>query len=239
MCGRFTLAATLEELMNYIAFSEHPEGLEAIQRYNLAPGQLAPAVISLRGVMRMGMLQWGLIPSWVKEARPGSPPINAKAETLMDKPTFREPFQHKRCLILADSYYEWRTMPDGSKQPMRIMLKNRSIFAMAGLYDTWTSPDGTKVSTCAVITTTPNKLTGEIHHRMPVILRQEDHGLWLDREHFDQALLQALLVPYPAEEMEAYPVSPAVGRVQNDGPELIIPFIRPEQEAPPEQQQLF
>jgi putative SOS response-associated peptidase YedK len=146
--------------------------------------------------------------------------LHARAETLTEKPAFKASFQRKRCLIPADSFYEWKRVGK-AKQPMRILFKNRELFSLAGLYDTWVSPDGTKISTCTLITTTPNELMADIHDRMPVILRKQDERLWLDRTITDTEVLRPLLKPYPAEEMFAYPVGSRVGNVRNDDAELV------------------
>jgi putative SOS response-associated peptidase YedK len=169
---------------------------------------------------RMGELKWGLIPEWAKDEKIAYRTLNARAETLLEKPAFKIPFQRKRCLIPADSFYEWKKTKTG-KQPMRIMLKSKELFSFAGLFDTWAAPDGTKISTCTIITTTPNELVAEMHDRMPVILRREDEAVWLDRSIRDIELLGSLLKPYPAEHMLAYPVSPLVGNVKNDVAECI------------------
>jgi putative SOS response-associated peptidase YedK len=218
MCGRFTLTVPLEELMlrygvEQIAFDYEP-------RYNVAPGQLVTAVLAHEGQKRLGQLKWGLVPSWAKDVSIAYKTINAKSETVGEKPAFKNAFQRKRCLIPADGFYEWKKS-GREKQPMRILLKEREIFSMAGLYDTWNAPDGTKLHTCTILTTKPNTLVGPIHDRMPVILRREDEELWLDREHFDADLLQSLLVPYPEEEMFAYPVAAMVGNVKNELPDCI------------------
>jgi putative SOS response-associated peptidase YedK len=168
---------------------------------------------------RLGDLKWGLIPSWAQDEKISYRMINARADTVTEKPAFRSSFQRKRCLIPADGFYEWKKIGT-DKQPMRILLKDESIFSMAGLYDTWTAPDGRKVSTCTIITTTPNELMADIHDRMPVILRHEDEKIWLGKEQ-KVADLKALLRPFPAEEMIAYPVSKAVGNVKHDSIECI------------------
>jgi putative SOS response-associated peptidase YedK len=220
MCGRFSIVVTIEELMERFLLEELSP-IPYSPRYNVAPGQLIPAIIAHEGMNRLGALKWGLLPAWSKEEKLSFPTFNAKAETLSQKASFRLPFERKRCLIPADGFYEWKTSSGGQKQPMRIVMKNRSLFAMAGLYDTWTAPDGRKISSCTVITTEPNALMADIHNRMPVILRPGDEELWLDRSRFEPERLHSLLVPYDADEMEAYPVHPSVGSVKNDGPELI------------------
>lgn len=224
MCGRYSITVTIEELMERFLLEHYPEHFIYTPRYNAAPGQLVPAILAQEGKNRMGPLKWGLVPSWAKEEKLSFPTFNAKAETLREKASFRTPFERKRCLIPADGFYEWKSLPGGRKEPLRIVLKKRTLFAMAGLYDTWTAPDGRKVASCTVITTEPNGLMAGIHNRMPVILRPEHEALWLDRSRFEPELLQSLLVPYAEEEMEAYPVSPAVGNVKNDAPELLLPY---------------
>lgn len=221
MCGRFSLAVTIEDLMERFLLDAVP--FDYMPRYNAAPGQPIAAVISHDGKNRVGQLRWGLIPSWAKDEKIGYQTFNAKAETLSDKPSFAGAFERRRCLIPADGFYEWKKLGDGrdGKQPFRIVLRKGGLFAMAGLYDTWTAPDGRKISSCTIVTTTPNRLMADIHDRMPVILRPEDEALWLDRTRFEPKRLRALLTPYPAEEMTAYPVSPKVGNVRNDTPDLI------------------
>ncbi|GIQ69206.1 putative SOS response-associated peptidase YoqW [Xylanibacillus composti] len=197
---------------------------EHVPRYNVAPGQLIPAIVHDGTKNRLGELKWGLVPNWAQDAKGGFKMINARAETVREKPAFRASFQRKRCIIPADGFYEWKETKDRRKQPMRIVLRDRSLFAMAGLYDTWMAPDGSKLSTCTIITTAPNALMRDIHDRMPVILRREDEALWLDRRESNEDRLLALLQPYPADEMEAYPVSPKVGSVKNDDPDCAEPW---------------
>jgi putative SOS response-associated peptidase YedK len=192
-------------------------------RYNIAPGQLIPTVISHEGSNRLGLLKWGFVPSWAKDTSFANKIINAKSESVHDKPAFKNSLLRKRCLIPADGFYEW--MPTaGGKQPMRIVLKSREIFALAGLYDTWTSPDGSKLHTVTILTTAPNKLMEPIHNRMPVIIKSKYESIWLNREQQDIELLQSIMVPYPSEELEAYPVSAAVGNVKNEIADCIEPL---------------
>ncbi|MNC34016.1 putative SOS response-associated peptidase YedK [compost metagenome] len=227
MCGRYTITVTLEELMEMFGADDAVGDGLLLPRFNIAPTQAGPAIISHGGRSRMGQLRWGLIPSWAKDEKIGFQTINAKAETVQDKPAFRTSFQKKRCLIPADGYYEWQQQ-GSTKQPYRIVLKDRPVFAFAGLYDTWTSPDGKKISTYTIITTTANALTEKLHPRMPVILPREHQNHWLDSTASPAALM-SLLVPYEPSRMELYPVSPAVGNVRNEGPELIRPH-QPENE---------
>jgi putative SOS response-associated peptidase YedK len=218
MCGRFSFSAEIQEIIERFHLAEVT--FDYTPRYNIAPGQMIPVIIAHGGVNRLGQLKWGLIPYWAKDEKIAFKTINAKAETVHEKPAFKLAFKRKRCLIPADGFYEWKKTETG-KKPMRILLKSGELFGMAGLYDTWTAPDGTKVHTCTIITTKPNALVGQIHDRMPVILRLEDEAVWLNREIEDVDVLRSLLVPYPAEEMRIYPVSPLVGNVKNDSEECI------------------
>lgn len=223
MCGRFTIVVTLEELMERFLLDSVPFAYRP--RYNAAPGQPIAAIVAHKGENRIGLLRWGLIPSWAKDEKIGYQTINAKAETLREKPSFAAAFESRRCVIPADGFYEWKRGDErGSRQPYRITLKSGGLFALAGLYDSWTAPDGRKISSCTIITTTANRLMADIHDRMPVILRPEDERIWLDRTQFDARRLQSLLAPYPDEEMTAYAVSPKVGNVANDAPDLIEPL---------------
>jgi len=220
MCGRYTITVTLEELlMRYQIDPFFP--LYHRPKYNVAPGQMVVAVINDGANNRIGELKWGLVPEWSKDEAAGFKMINARAETVAEKPAYRTAFERRRCLIPADGFYEWKKKQDGSKQPMRITMKDESLFSMAGLYESWTAPDGRKVSTCTVITTTPNRLMTDIHDRMPVILPPEQEAIWLDRSIRQTSLLIGLLRPYPAERMTAYPVAAGVGNVRNDSPECI------------------
>ncbi|MFC5469319.1 SOS response-associated peptidase [Cohnella suwonensis] len=219
MCGRYTVVVSMEELMlRYL--SEVPTTYYRTPKYNLAPMQMVPAVVNDGTANRLGELRWGLVPSWAQDDKIGSKMINARAETILEKPSFKTLIRRKRAIVPADGFYEWKKSGN-AKQPMRITLKDGAVFSMAALYDTWMSPDGRKISTCTIITTTPNGLMADIHDRMPVILRPEDEAEWLARGNEDVARLTGLLVPYDAAKMRAYPVSPLVGNVKNDSPELI------------------
>ncbi|QRG65127.1 SOS response-associated peptidase [Brevibacillus choshinensis] len=218
MCGRFTLVIAPETMVR--RFQVDLQNLEYRMRYNIAPGQQILAIIAEKGKRRIGELRWGLIPSWAKDAGQGFQLINARAESLQEKPSFQKLLVRKRCMIPADGFYEWKQTESG-KQPMRIQRKDEQPFAFAGLFDTWIQPDGQKLHTCTIITTKPNEVVAPIHQRMPVILREEDESLWLDRDFQDMDKLQSLLVPYAADRMRAYPVAKAVGNVKNDEPECI------------------
>jgi putative SOS response-associated peptidase YedK len=193
-------------------------------RYNIAPSQPV-AVVPNDGLLKLDYYVWGLIPSWAKDPSIGSRMINARGETLAEKPSFRAAFRRRRCLILADGFYEWQQTPGGkTKTPMYIRLKSGEPFAFAGLWESWNSPDGSQVLSCAIITTEPNPLMAKIHNRMPVILPQAAHMPWLHSGEADTKALSALLKPYPAEEMVAYPVSKLVNSPANDVPAVIEPL---------------
>jgi putative SOS response-associated peptidase YedK len=221
MCGRFTLTATIDELIDRfdIEFFLNQENYHP--NYNVAPSQSVLAVINNGSHNKMGFLRWGLIPPWAKDMSIGHKMINARSETLLEKPSFRTPFKKKRCLIIADSFYEWKRLDDKKKVPMRIKLKNDNLFAMAGLWEQWKSPEGQSIFSCTVITTKPNKIVANIHDRMPVILRPEDEKVWLDTRISDTQLLEPLLVPLDESLMETYEVSPLVNSPKNNSIELI------------------
>lgn len=224
MCGRFTLTASFDDLI--IRYSVH-DVVEPFHnaRYNIAPMQMIPAVVHDGEKNRLGQLRWGLVPSWAKDDRMAGKMINARSETLLEKASFKSLVHKKRCLIPADSFYEWKTI-NGKKQPVRFLLKDSSIFSMAGLYDSWINPaNGQKVSSCTIITTSPNPLVAEVHDRMPVILMREDEQKWLGRSNTSIEELISLLIPYPQKEMRDYPVSTMVGNVKNDTPVCIDEII--------------
>ncbi len=221
MCGRFTLTVDPGQLQEAFPWVDFPE--EIPRRYNIAPSQPV-AVVPNDGQNRVDFFNWGLIPFWAKDPKIGNRMINARSETLTEKPSFRGPFKYKRCLVLVDGFYEWRKEPGTqSKTPVYLRLKNKAPFAFAGLWDNWHSDDGSEIRTFTIITTEPNTLIMEIHNRMPVILPQNTYRDWLKEGENDPDLLKSFLRPYPSEEMEAYPVSRQVNSPQNDTPECIIP----------------
>lgn len=222
MCGRFTLTVDPGQLQETFQWLDI-QG-DFIPRYNIAPSQPV-AVVPNDGSRRLDFYIWGLIPSWAKDAKIGSRIINARAETLAEKPAFRGPFRYKRCLIFADGFYEWRQDQNSKlKVPMYIHMKSKKPFAFAGLWDLWQSPDGSEIKSCTIITTEPNELVAQIHNRMPAILRPDACEVWLDPQMKDTSRLSELLSPYPADEMVAYPVSRAVNDPQNDSLECILPI---------------
>lgn len=220
MCGRFSLRVEMDELLSYYGLIQGSFTFEP--RYNIAPGQSITALIGTNDGRKLGPLKWGLVPSWATDERIGYKMINARAETLAEKPAFRQSFSSKRCIIPADGYYDWKK---DTKQPYRITMQDESLFSFAALYDSWVAPDGNKLHTCTIITTESNDMMSTIHDRMPVILPQEHHDTWLDRSITDTSLLQQLLIPFPSEQMNAYEVSPIVGNVNNDVPACIEPLI--------------
>lgn len=217
MCGRFTLFTDPEHLAERFQASLPADELRP--RYNAAPTQQLPVILN-DGPPAIQLLQWGLVPFWAKDPAIGSRMINARCETLTEKPAFRTAFKKRRCLVLADGFYEWQKTPDG-KQPMRITLAAGEPFAMAGLWESWNAPDGSPLRTFTIITGEPNELVAPIHNRMPAILLPEHEAIWLDNAA-EPAIWQDILRPYPAERMTAYPVSRRVNFVGNDDAELVM-----------------
>ncbi|RFB18164.1 SOS response-associated peptidase [Bacillus sp. HNG] len=221
MCGRFTLFAEFDDILNRFDIEATIEQDLYIPSFNIAPSHSVLSVINDGRRNRLGYLRWGFVPSWAKDDKIGYKMINARAETLADKPSFRQAFRHRRCLVIADSFYEWKKGPDKTKTPMRIKLKSDELFAMAGIWERWNSPDGNALFSCSIITTTPNELMKDIHDRMPVILRKKDEKLWLNPLLDDVSKVSDLLKPLAAEEMEAYEVSSLVNSPRNNSPNVI------------------
>jgi putative SOS response-associated peptidase YedK len=221
MCGRYTLATQLDLLADRFGFETGSVSYQP--RYNVAPGQDMPVVIS-DGGGRLAMMRWGLVPYWAREESIGYRMINARAETLAEKPSFKKSLQSRRCLVLADGFYEWRKqLPGKRKTPMRFVLRNRRPFGFAGLWDSWRQPDGEPLRTFTIITTSANEIVRPVHDRMPVILRPEDEDLWLNGESEGSEVLTNLLRPFAAELLEAYEVSWEVSSPSNDSPACIEP----------------
>lgn len=222
MCGRFTLTTNLGAIAKRFGVSRFLE--EVGPRYNIAPTQTV-IVVNDDGSRHLTQMQWGLIPSWAKDPAIGNRMINARAETVATKPAFRVALRKRRSIIPADGFYEWQ--PVGRrKQPVYITLKSREPFSFAGLWETWSSPEGQEIKSCTIITTEANELLKPIHDRMPVILTREAEAVWLDPTIQDPERLLSLLKPYPAEEMEVYPVNLRVNDPGNDDPECIEPLLR-------------
>jgi putative SOS response-associated peptidase YedK len=227
MCGRFSLTTAPEAMRQLFEFENFPN-LEP--RYNIAPTQMVACIRADEADKRqLEFLRWGLIPSWSKDAAMGAKMINARAETVAEKPSFREAFANRRCLIAADGFYEWR-QEEGRKQPFRIGMKGGVPFAFAGLWERWTAvvdgagiAAGETVESVTIVTTTANDNLRPIHARMPVILPPEAYAPWLDAAN-DREGLFSLLGPYPVEPMAFYRVGSAVSNARNDGPDCIAPL---------------
>ena len=218
MCGRYSLITDIRELANRFDF--RVEGLTYQARFNIAPAQQVLTVTKDGSHNQAKLMQWGLIPSWTKDPYFGNRMINARAETISEKPMFREAFLKSRCLVIADGFYEWKKVGKG-RIPMRIVLKSGEPFGFAGLQETWKSPDGEEIQSCTIITTTPNDIMESIHNRMPVILSREAEGFWLDSARRELGALQGLLVPYESAAMDVYAVSTLINSPKNDTPDVI------------------
>lgn len=218
MCGRFTLT-------EFSGFDERwgIDSSDLTPRYNIAPSQEVPVIIN-DGKNHIEMFRWGLIPYWAKDPAIGSKMINARAESLEEKPSFKMCFQRQRCAILADGFYEWKK--EGAiRRPYLITLNDRQPFLFAGLWDTWNSPKGELIHSCAIITITSNELMEPIHSRMPVILPRAFEQVWLSPNITESHLLREVLKPFPADQMTAYEVTPVVNSPKNDGPHCLEPRI--------------
>lgn len=221
MCGRYSLYADYRVILERFDIDEVSfEEEEYAENFNVAPSQQVVAVVNDGKKNRLGFLKWGLVPPWAKDEKIGYKMINARSETAAEKPSFRNAFKKKRCLVVADSFYEWKRTDDG-KTPMRIKLKSGEPFAFAALWESWKSPEGKTVNTCSILTTKANELMDTIHDRMPVILTKEAEKIWLDPNVQDAEELGRLLQPFDSNELEAYEVSDAVNSPKNNGPELI------------------
>ena len=223
MCGRFALIVDASVLAD--VFDVDPPR-ELQPRFNIAPTQTVPIVRAGKdGPRECALVRWGLVPSWAKDEKMGARMINARGETVAEKPSFRSAFKTRRCLIPADGFYEWVRTEDG-KQPHFIHFGDARPFAFAGLWERWHKGPGEPLETCTIITTTPNELLADLHDRMPVILPPDRYEEWLEPAPLDLDRLQEVLAPHPAEGMEAYPVSTYVNKPANDGPECIARLIQ-------------
>ena len=226
MCGRYTLISDISELQGRFGFVM--DGPPPAPRYNIAPTQSVLAVVN-DGQRRGELMRWGLVPSWAKDIKIGTRMINAVSETAAAKPAFRSAFRRRRCLVLADGFYEWRrpARPDRNRRdgkqrvPLYFSRKSGEPMAFAGLWENWKSPDGELVRSCAILTTAANSFIEPVHHRMPVILSAETEPLWLDPLTETPDTLEPLLLPAPPELLDVREVSPAVNNVRNDGPDCI------------------
>jgi putative SOS response-associated peptidase YedK len=218
MCGRYTL--TKEEKRLLERYGSPPGNREAFRaRFNIAPTQQALVFLFEESPV-LKNLRWGLIPFWAKDEKIGSQMINARCETVAEKPAFRAAFKKRRCLVVADGFYEWIKTP-GGKEPVWITRRDHEPFCFAGLWESWTNPERKEIRTFSIITTTPNELLSCVHTRMPVILKEKDYDQWLDPKVADQDSLTKLLRPYASGVMQFYPVNKLVNDPRNDRAECI------------------
>ena len=219
MCGRFSLIADLGELARRFEFNG--DFLTFETSYNVAATQNVLTVVGGEK-RRGGCMRWGPIPRWAKNVSIGNRMINARAETVAENPAFRDALRQRRCLVLADGFYEWQRK-GAARRPMRIVMGSGEPFDFAGLWSVWRDPDGNTFPLCTIITTKADNLLRPIHHRMPVILPREMEGLWLDWDVQDAAIIGGVLTPYPSQLMQTYEVSTLVNSPSNDGPEVVVP----------------
>ena len=235
MCGRFTLTSNsdaLQERFGFLSEFTDAEFFDHGPRYNIAPTQ-AVLTVTNDGQIRGEVMRWGLIPFWAKDLKVGARMINAVGETVSTKPAFREAFKKRRCLVLANGFYEWKK--DGNRRlPTYIYSKNNEPLAFAGLWETWKSSESPVVRSCAIVTTSANSFIEPLHNRMPVILSGETQALWLDPLTEDPANLEPLLIPAPEELLTSHRVAETVNSVKNQGPGLILPLAEGDLEANPD-----
>ncbi|NGY88220.1 SOS response-associated peptidase [Bacillus megaterium] len=221
MCGRFSLTTDIAELQEQFNFDFNGEFTFG-SRFNIAPSQQVLTLGSSKGKRVGTTMKWGLVPYWADDIKIGYKMINARGESVNEKASFKRSFKSKRCLILADGFYEWKK-EGKNKQPFRFVMKDERPFAFAGLWEQWNRGEE-PLYTCTIITTKPNEVTEKVHDRMPVILEEDAYDLWLDPQMEDLEYLKSLLVPYPAEQMKMYPVSTIVNSPKNDVKECLAPL---------------
>ena len=220
MCGRFTEKSKPEKIAKTLGLMPGLIPPHA-PNYNVTPMSGVLAVFKQGSKKRADFFSWGLVPVWAKDPSIGGHMINARSETVLEKPSFRGPFKNSRCVIVADGFYEWRKTGAGAKQPYYIRMKSGDPFGFAGLWSHWLGPEGSEIISCAILTTSPNELMKPIHDRMPVILPPDRIDAWLDHDRYESARLVEMLRPYPDGELEAYPVSTLVNTPSNNSPLLI------------------
>ncbi len=228
MCGRYTVTATPDVLQALFGYPEQPN---FPPRFNIAPTQPIAIVRLMDDKRQFALVRWGLLPSWVKDPKAFTLLINARGESAAEKPAFRAAMKRRRCLIPADGFYEWQAV-GGRKQPFYVRAKSGEPFAFAGLWETWTGPNGEELDTAAIVTTRANRMLSPIYDRMPVIVPPEAFDLWLNCAAVDATTASALIAPAPENFFEAYPVSTDVNRTANDDPKLIEPLVAGAQPAP-------
>jgi putative SOS response-associated peptidase YedK len=229
MCGRYALTSAPEAMRAQFGYEEQP-GFPP--RYNIAPAQPIGIVRLVDGKRHFALVRWGLLPSWVKDPRTFSLLINARGETVMEKPAFRAAMKRRRCLIPATGFYEWQADGD-RKRPFYIRAKSGAPLAFAGLWETWTGPNGEELETAAIVTTRANNTLSAIHDRMPVIVSPEAFDLWLDCANVDATMAASLITPAPEDLLEAYEISTAVNRTANDSSKVQEPVTRGEMQREP------
>ena len=226
MCGRFTLFTSLKELTDRFGFDSFPVNLTP--SYNITPTQPVLTVRSIPGdtkQVQADFMRWGLIPAWAKDASLGGRMINARSETASEKPSFRSAFRKRRCLILADGFYEWRKVSTG-KQPVRIQMKGGSPFAFAGLWESWNNREGGQIHSCTILTMAANSFMKNIHDRMPLILQKNNESKWLDSSSTDPEEIKEMIQEFPNDYLESWDVSKLVNIPTNNNPECIEPEVR-------------
>ncbi len=236
MCGRYVIIATPEAIRALFGYGEQPN---FPPRYNVAPTQPIPIVRLVDGKRSFALMRWGLLPSWVKDPKTFPLLINARGESVLEKPAFRNAMRRRRCLIPTDGFYEW--MPGTPKRPFLVRARRGADgtappLAFAGLYETWTGPNGEELDTVAIVTTAANRTLSGLHDRMPVFVPREAFELWLDCANVEAKTAAALIAPAPDNLLEAYEVSTAVNKVANDSAALIEPLAAaaaPAVEKPP------
>jgi len=216
MCGRYTLSIEVSDIMDEFDLQNVP--VEWRPRYNVAPSQPV-AVITSKNPRSLEWMRWGLVPSWAKDIAIGNRLINARSETILEKPSFRSAFNRRRCLILANGFFEWQKQTKGGGIPYYFFQKDKKPFAMAGIWELWQNSQGDELLSCAIITCAANSLLEPIHERMPVILDRTERSAWLS--DLPSAQIMALLAPYPAEKMDTYPISRLVNDPKIDVPEIV------------------
>jgi putative SOS response-associated peptidase YedK len=229
MCGRYTLTSAPEAIRALFRYEEQPN---FPPRYNIAPTQPIAIVRLSEGKRQLALVRWGLLPSWVKDPKTFTLLINARGESVCDKPAFRNAMKRRRCLIPADGFYEWQAVA-GRKQPFYVRAKAGTPLAFAGLWETWIGPNGEELETAAIVTTRANRTLAAIHERMPVVVPPEAFDLWLNCADVDAKTAEALIQPASDNLLEAYAISTAVNRVANDNAKLIEPSAPDEPEAVP------
>jgi putative SOS response-associated peptidase YedK len=225
LCGRVRLSSDVSEIKLVFSIPPHRPTPNFPPSWNVAPTDTLPVIRydTKAGERSLDLLRWGLVPYWAKDLKVGFANINAKAEGIETKPAFREAFQRRRCLVPVDNFYEWAKTGTG-KQPYAIALADRSLMALAGLWENWKSPEGEWMRSFAIVTTTPNELCARLHNRMPVVLKPEAWPVWLGEEQAEASELKDLLTPIPSDEMTCWPVSARVGNVKNNDASLIEPI---------------